>query len=47
MSSDEEKYFNIPTDRTLGELKSILKKIFKYIKYRFRKKENIEKFWFI
>ena len=26
MSSDEEKYFNIPTDRTLGDLKIILEK---------------------
>ena len=35
MSSDEEKYFNIPTDRTLGDLKDILEKIPKYSEYRF------------
>ena len=26
MSSDEEKYFNIPTDRTIEDLKAILEK---------------------
>ena len=26
MSSDEEKYFNIPTNRTVEELKLLLKK---------------------
>ena len=26
MSSDEEKYFNIPTDRTIEDLKLILEK---------------------
>ena len=26
MSSDEEKYFNIPTDRTVGDLINILEK---------------------
>ena len=31
MSSDEEKYFSIPTDRTLGDLKDILEK--KYLLY--------------
>lgn len=36
MSSDEEKYFNIPTDRTTGDLKTILeKKVLKYIIHRF------------
>ena len=48
MSSDEEKYFNIPTDRTLGELRSILEKKYSNIlNIDFEKKENIEKFWFI
>jgi hypothetical protein len=26
MSSDEDKYFNIPTNRTLNELKKIIEK---------------------
>ena len=48
MSSDEEKYFNIPTDRTLGDLKDILEKKYSNIlKIDFNKKENHKKFWFI
>ena len=36
MSSDEEKYFNIPTDRTVGDLKAILEKKYPNIlTYRF------------
>ena len=36
MSSDEEKYFNIPTDRTVRRFnKYFRKKIFKYFNYRF------------
>ena len=48
MSSDEEKYFNIPTDRTLGDLKSIIEKKYPNIlTIDFEKKENHKKFWFI
>jgi hypothetical protein len=48
MSSDEEKYFNIPTDRTLGDLKAILEKKYPDIlNIDFEKKENQKKFWFI
>ena len=48
MSSEEEKYFNIPTDRTIGELRKILeKKYSEIIKIDFSKKENYQNFWFI
>jgi len=48
MSSEEEKYFNIPTDRTIGELREILeKKYSEIIKIDFSKKENYQNFWFI
>ena len=48
MSSDEEKYFNIPTDRTLADLKIILEKKYPNIlSINFKKKENYKKFWFI
>ena len=48
MSSDEEKYFNIPTDRTLGDLMSIIEKKYPNIlTIDFEKKENHKKFWFI
>ena len=48
MSSDEEKYFNIPTDRTVGDLKLILEKKYSNIlNIDFKKKENNKKFWFI
>ena len=48
MSSEEEKYFNIPTDRTIVELKSILEnKYSKILNIDFLKKENIQNFWFI
>ena len=48
MSSDEEKYFNIPTNRTIGELKKILEKNYSNIlTINFKKKENYKKFWFI
>ena len=48
MSSEEEKYFNIPTDRTIGELREILeKKYSEIIKIDFSKKENYRNFWFI
>ena len=48
MSSDEEKYFNIPTDRSVGDLLAILKKRYSNIlTIDFNKKENQKKFWFI
>ena len=48
MSSDEDKYFNIPTERTLGDLKTILEKKYPDIlTIDFKKKENYKKFWFI
>ena len=48
MSADEEKYFNIPTDRTVEELKLILEeKYSEMLKINFSRKENNQKFWFI
>jgi hypothetical protein len=48
MSSEEEKYFNIPTDRTVLELKNILEdKYSKMLNIDFLKKENNQNFWFI
>ena len=48
MSSEEDKYFNIPTDRTIHELREILeKKYSEIIKIDFSKKENYQNFWFI
>ena len=48
MSSDEEKFFNIPTDRTVGDLRNILEKKYSNIlNIDFNKKGNNKKFWFI
>ena len=48
MSSEEEKYFNIPTHRTVEELRLILEKKYPNIlSINFEKKENNKKFWFI
>tara|TARA_B100001250_G_scaffold188058_1_gene161578 strand:+ start:184 stop:1845 length:1662 start_codon:yes stop_codon:yes gene_type:complete len=48
MSSDEEKYFNIPTDRTVEDLREILEeKYSEILKIDFSKKENNQNFWFI
>ena len=48
MSSEEEKYFNIPTERTVEELKEILEnKYSQILKIDFSKKENNKNFWFI
>ena len=48
MSADEEKYFNIPTNRTVSELRNILEeKYSKILKIDFLKKENNQNFWFI
>ena len=48
MSSEEEKYFNIPSYRTVGDLKNIIKKKYPNIlDIDFKKKKNFKKFWFI
>ncbi len=48
MSSEEEQYFNIPTNRTVLELKDILENKYKKIlKIDFSKNENNQNFWFI
>jgi len=48
MSSEEDKYFNIPTDRTVEDLITIVKKKYQNIlKINFEKEENYRKFWFI
>ncbi len=48
MSSEEEKYFNIPTNRTIFELREILEKNYSDIlKINFKKKESNQNFWFI
>ena len=48
MSSEEDRYFNIPTDRTISELRTIIEKKYSNIlSINFEKKENQKKFWFI
>ncbi len=48
MSSDEEKYFNIPTHRTVEDLRNVIEKKYPNIlKINFEKKENNQNFWFI
>jgi hypothetical protein len=48
MSSEEEKYFNIPTDRTVSDLRKILEdKYPKILNIDFTMKENNQNFWFI
>ena len=48
MSSEEDKYFNIPINRTIEELRNIIEKRYSEIlKIDFKKKENNENFWFI
>ena len=48
MSSEEEKYFTIPTNRKIIELKNILeKKYTNILKIDFSKKESNQNFWFI
>ena len=48
MSSEEEKYFNIPTERTVADLKVILEnKYSEILNIDFSKKENNLNFWFI
>ncbi len=48
MSSEEEKYFNIPTERNVEDLKEILEnKYSDILKINFNKEESNQKFWFI
>ena len=48
MSSDEDKYFNIPTNRTVEDLRKIIEaKYSEILKIDFSKKENNQNFWFI
>jgi len=48
MSSDEDKYFNIPTNRTVNELQKIIEKKYSNIlNINFDQKENQQNFWFI
>ncbi|MDC3042317.1 hypothetical protein OA173_03110 [Candidatus Pelagibacter sp.] len=48
MSSDEEKYFNIPTQRKVVELRDIIEaKYPNILDINFEEKENNKNFWFI
>jgi len=48
MSSEEDQYFNIPTNRTIEDLRNIIEKRYPDIlKINFDKKENNQNFWFI
>ncbi len=48
MSSDEEKYFNIPTHRKVEELRNIIEEKYPNIlDINFEEKENNKNFWFI
>jgi len=48
MSSDEEKYFNIPAHRTVENLRNIIEKKYPNIlDINFKKIENNQNFWFI
>jgi len=48
MSADEEKYFNIPTQKNIENLRNILEKNYsEIIKIDFSKRENNQNFWFI
>ena len=48
MSADEDKYFNIPIDRTVEELRNVIEKNYSEIlKIDFSKNENNQNFWFI
>ena len=48
MSSDEEKYFNIPTYRKVDELRNIIEaKYPNILDIDFEEKENNKNFWFI
>ena len=48
MSSEEDKYFTIPTNRKVEELRSIIESKYPNIlSVDFEKKQNYKKFWFI
>tara|TARA_B100000579_G_scaffold409274_1_gene398160 strand:- start:1879 stop:3540 length:1662 start_codon:yes stop_codon:yes gene_type:complete len=48
MSSDEEKYFDIPTSRTIQDLRNILEEnYFDILKIDFSTKQSNQNFWFI
>ncbi len=48
MNSDEDEYFNIPTNRSVKELKKIIEnRYLNILDIDFEKKENRRKFWFI
>ncbi len=48
MSSEEDKYFTIPTNRTIKDLINIIEKKYSNIlKINFEKKQNTQNFWFI
>ena len=48
MSSEEEKYFNIPTEKSVEQLRTIIEEKYSNIlKIDFEKKENNQNFWFI
>ena len=48
MSSEEDKYFTIPTSRTIKDLIDIIEKKYSNIlKINFEKKQNTQNFWFI
>jgi len=48
MSSEEEKFFNIPGERTVLDLRNILEKKYSdMLRIDFSKKESNENFWFI
>jgi hypothetical protein len=48
MSSEEDKYFNIPTNRTVKELQNIIENKYPNIlDINFDQKENNQNFWFI
>ncbi len=48
MSSEEDKYFTIPSSRTVNDLKNIIEKKYSNIlKINFENKQNTQNFWFI
>ena len=48
MSSEEEKYFNIPAHRKVSELRTIIENNYKsIIKIDFKEKNSTANFWFI
>ena len=48
MSSEEDRYFNIPSNRSVKDLRNIIEKKYSNILViDFKKKNNFKKFWFI